>query len=103
MANTTLALVNIFIMVTQLLIWGLIAWAIASWLVAFNIVNTRNRFVSAILDGLDRIYAPLVRPIRRFMPDFGGIDLSPVVLWLLLAGLQQLVPALVMDTGLLLK
>lgn len=102
MANTTLAIVNIFIMITQVLIWGLVAWAISSWLVAFNVVNTRNRFVSGILDVLDRIYAPMVAPIRRFMPDFGGIDLSPLVLWLLLAGLQQLVPALVMDSGLLL-
>jgi YggT family protein len=102
MANTTLAFVNIFIMITQVLIWGLVAWAISSWLVAFNVVNTRNRFVSTILDMLDRIYAPLVAPIRRFLPDFGGIDLSPLVLWLVLAGLQQLVPALVMDSGLLL-
>ena len=50
MANTTLALVNIFIMVTQVLIWGLIIWAIASWLVAFNVVNTYNPVVRAILN-----------------------------------------------------
>ena len=97
MENTTLALVNIFIMATQVLIWGLVVWAISSWLVAFNVVNTRNRFVSGVLDALDRIYSPMVRPIRRIMPDFGGIDLSPLVLWLLLSGLQQLVPALVLD------
>lgn len=101
MENTALALVNIFIMVTQVLIWGLVVWAISSWLVAFNVINTRNRFVAGILDALDRIYGPLVRPIRRILPDFGGIDLSPLVLWLLLSGAQQLVPALVMDTGLL--
>jgi YggT family protein len=103
MANTTLALVNIFIMVTQVLIWGLVVWAISSWLVAFNIINSYNPAVRAILNGLDRIYGPLVRPIRRILPDFGGIDLSPAVLWLVLAGLQQLVPALVMDSGLLLQ
>ncbi len=101
MANTSLAFVNIFIMITQLLIWGLVAWAIASWLVAFNVINTSNRFVSGILSALDRVYDPMVRPIRRFMPDFGGIDLSPLVLWLLLSGLQMLVPALVADVGLL--
>jgi YggT family protein len=101
MANTTLALVNIFIMVTQVLIWGLIIWAIASWLVAFNVVNTSNPLVRAILNGLDRVYDPMVRPIRRVLPDFGGIDLSPAVLWLLLSGLQMLVPALVTDVGLL--
>lgn len=101
MANTTIALLNIFTMITEVLIWGLVIWAISSWLVAFNVVNTRNRFVSGVLDALDRIYGPLVRPIRRFLPDFGGIDLSPLVLWLVLSGAQQLLPALVMDTGLL--
>lgn len=101
MENTALAMVNIFIMITQVLIWGLVIWAISSWLVAFNVINTRNRFVSGVLDALDRIYGPMVRPIRRFLPDFGGIDLSPLVLWLLLSGLQMLVPALVTDVGLL--
>ncbi len=103
MQNTALAMVNIFIMITEVLIWGLIVWAISSWLVAFNVVNVNNRFVSAILNGLDRFYEPMVRPIRKIMPDFGGIDLSPLVLWLGLSGLQMLVPALVMDSGLLLK
>lgn len=103
MANTTLALVNIFIMVTQVLIWGLVIWAISSWLVAFNIVNASNPVVRAILTGLDRVYDPLVRPIRRIMPDFGGIDLSPAVLWLLLKGAQLLVPALVYDSARLLQ
>ncbi|WP_310473831.1 YggT family protein [Sandarakinorhabdus sp.] len=101
MENTAVALVNIFTMATQVLIWGLVVWAISSWLVAFNIVNTRNPVVSGILNALDKIYGPMVRPIRRFLPDFGGIDLSPLVLWLVLSGVQQLVPALVMDTGLL--
>lgn len=101
MTNTVLALVNIFIMITQLLIWGLIVWAVASWLVAFNVVNTSNPVVRAILGGLDRVYEPLVRPIRRVLPDFGGVDLSPAVLWLLLSGLQMLVPALVTDIGLI--
>jgi YggT family protein len=102
MENTAVALVNIFTMTIEVVIWGLIVWAVASWLVAFNIVNTRNRFVSGVLDALDRIYGPMVRPIRRFLPDFGGIDLSPLVLWLLLRGVQILVPALAIDaTGLL--
>jgi len=103
MENTALALVNIFVMITQVLIWGLIVWAISSWLVAFNVVNVNNRLVSAILNGLDRFYEPMVRPIRRVLPDFGGIDLSPLVLWLGLSGLQMLVPALMLDSGLLLQ
>ena len=103
MENTTIALVNIFVMATEVAIWGLIVWAIASWLVAFNVVNTRNPVVSGILNALDRLYDPLVRPIRRILPDFGGIDLSPIVLWLLLRGSQLLVPALVLDSTRLLQ
>lgn len=103
MENTAVALVNIFTMTIEVVIWGLIVWAISSWLVAFNVVNTRNPVVSGILNTLDRIYGPMVRPIRRFLPDFGGIDLSPLVLWLLLSGLQKLLPALVLDSAGLLK
>lgn len=103
MANTTLALVNIFIMLTQVLIWGLVAWAVAGWLVAFNVVNSYNPVVRAIISTLDRIYDPLVAPIRRVLPDVGRLDLSPMVLWLVLTALQQLVPALVADSGMLLQ
>jgi YggT family protein len=58
---------------------------------------------SGVLDALDKVYGPMVRPIRRILPDFGGIDLSPLVLWLLLRGLQMLVPALVLDSTRLLQ
>jgi YggT family protein len=97
MANTTLALANILIMLLSVVKWGLIVWAISSWLVAFNIVNTRNRVVSAILDALDRVYEPLVRPVRRIMPDFGGIDLSPLVLLLVLEGSMMLIDGAARD------
>ena len=103
MENTTLALVDIFIMVTQVLIWGLVVWAVASWLVAFNVINSYNPLVRSILSTLDRVYDPLVRPIRRVLPDLGGLDLSPMLLWLVLVGLQRLVPARVVDSGLLLQ
>jgi YggT family protein len=99
MQNTVVALVDIFIMLTQFLIWGLVIWAIMSWLVAFNVVNTYNGFVRAVINGLDKVYEPMVRPIRRIMPDFGNIDLSPAVLWLVLVGAQRLVPALLIDSG----
>jgi len=60
------------------------AAVIFSWLVAFDIVNTRNRFVYSVSDFLYRLTEPALRPIRRFMPHFGGIDLSPLVLVVLL-------------------
>jgi len=62
----------------------IIAQAIISWLVAFNVINTHNDFVRSFLGALDRITEPLYRPIRRILPDFGGIDFSPLVVLLLI-------------------
>ena len=75
--------------VIDIYIWILIAGAILSWLVAFNVVNTRNRFVYMLGDFLYRVTEPALRPIRRVLPNLGGIDLSPLVLILLLLFLQQ--------------
>ncbi|HMG49965.1 MAG TPA: YggT family protein [Inquilinus sp.] len=69
--------------VLQMYIWILIATAILSWLVAFNVVNTRNQFVYQVGNVLYRLTEPALRPIRRFVPNFGGVDISYVVLWLL--------------------
>lgn len=75
---------NVFNAVVELYIWCLIIWVILSWLVAFNVVNTRNRFVSVVGDFLDRITEPVLRPIRRVLPNLGGIDISPILLILLI-------------------
>jgi len=64
----------------ELYIYLLIAAAVFSWLIAFNVVNTRNQFVGMVADFLYRITEPALRPIRRRMPNLGGIDISPVVL-----------------------
>jgi YggT family protein len=53
---------------------------VMSWLIAFNVVNPYNQFVRAVWQGLNAMTEPLLRPIRRLMPDLGGIDVSPVVL-----------------------
>ena len=74
----------------ELYIWVLIASAVLSWLVAFNVVNTRNRFVYTVGDVLHKLTEPALRPIRRILPNFGGIDLSPVALILLLVFIRQL-------------
>ena len=71
-------------------VWLLIASAILSWLVAFNVVNTRNRAVYLIGDFLYRVTEPVLRPIRRILPNMGGIDLSPVVLILLIFFIRNL-------------
>jgi YggT family protein len=77
--------------VITLYIWLLIAQAILSWLLAFSVVNRYNRAVAVIGDFLYRVTEPALRPIRRFLPSFGGIDISPVVLILLLMFLQRFI------------
>jgi YggT family protein len=85
------ALLDVILIVLQLYIWILIAAAILSWLIAFNVVNTRNQFVAMLAEALWRLTEPALRPIRRFMPNLGGLDLSPVVLILLLIFAQNLI------------
>ena len=64
----------------ELYIWVLIISAILSWLIAFNVVNTRNRFVYTVMDVTYRVTEPALRPIRRWLPNTGGMDFSPLVL-----------------------
>ena len=75
--------------VIELIIWLLIIGAVLSWLVAFNVINTRNRFVAMFGDFVYRVTEPILRPIRRVLPVMGGIDLSPLAAILLLLFLQQ--------------
>jgi YggT family protein len=74
-----------------LYIIALIVMALASWLVAFDVINRRNPFVASLLNGLYQITEPALRPIRNFLPSFGGLDISPVILIVLLQALRILV------------
>jgi YggT family protein len=85
-----IALYNLIDTVLYLYTWVLIIWVVMSWLIAFNVINTRNRAVYMIGDFLNRLTEPALRPIRRVIPNFGGIDLSPLVLILLLYFLRNL-------------
>ena len=76
--------------VINLYVWCIILSAIMSWLIAFNVVNTQNRIVYIIGDTLHRITDPLLRRIRRFMPNLGGIDVSPIILILILFFIRSL-------------
>ncbi|MCH9052335.1 MAG: YggT family protein [Proteobacteria bacterium] len=71
--------------------WFVIIGVIMSWLVSFQIVNTQNRFVYLVGDFLNRITEPALRPIRRYMPRLGGLDISPLVLIILLVFAQRFV------------
>ena len=72
-------------------LWIIIINAILSWLVAFNILNTQNRFVFSVLDATYKLTDPALNKIRRFIPTFGSIDISPVILILLLMFLRNLI------------
>ncbi|MDJ0387854.1 YggT family protein [Roseomonas sp. E05] len=71
-----------------LYVWALIIAAVFSLLIAFNVLDTRNRFVWAVSDFLYKLTEPALRPIRRFLPNMGGIDISPMILILLLYALR---------------
>ena len=84
-------LIGFIVLVINLFIWVIIIGAILSWLIAFNVVNTSNRFVYTVADMLHRITEPALRPIRSFMPNLGGIDISPIILILLLIFFRDVV------------
>ena len=85
------AILEIILLVLDLYVWLLIASAILSWLVAFNVVNTRNPLVAGIAEFLYRITEPLLAPIRRIMPNLGGLDISPIILILLIYLIEKLI------------
>jgi YggT family protein len=84
-------LLNTLMFALNIYIWILIANAIFSWLYAFNVINTRNQFVNMIGRALYQMTEPALRPIRRFMPDLGGVDISPIILVLIIYLLQQII------------
>jgi YggT family protein len=85
------ALLEVILIALQLYTYLIIASAILSWLVAFNVVNTRNDVVRSVWNFLDAVTEPALRPIRRILPNLGGIDISPVILILLIIFIQKLI------------
>ena len=83
-----LALFGIVDLLLNVLTWIIIIQAVLSWLVVFNVINTQSDFVRSFLAALNWVTEPLYRPIRKILPDFGGIDFSPLVVLLLIKMLQ---------------
>jgi YggT family protein len=75
----------------NILWWIIVIQAVMSWLIAFNIINTWNDTVRAVWNALQKMTDPLYRPIRRIMPDFGGLDLSPLVVLLIIYILMTII------------
>jgi YggT family protein len=85
------AVLDVILLVLQLYIYIVIAAAVLSWLVAFNVVNARNPAVSMIGEFLYRITEPALRPIRALLPNLGGIDISPIILFLIIILIERVI------------
>ena len=84
------ALFNILELILSVIWWIIIIQVVLSWLFAFNVLNTTSDGLRRFVEALDRVTEPLYRPIRKLLPDFGGIDFSPLILLLLLGVVQIL-------------
>lgn len=85
------ALLDVILVILQMYWWVVLAMIIMSWLISFNVINTRNNFVAAVWRILNQLTEPVLRPIRRYMPNFGGLDLSPLVLFLIIFLIQRVI------------
>ncbi len=86
-----LSVLDLFDKIVYLYIWVLIINALVSWLIAFNVLNTSNRFVYSILEVSYKLTAPPLNIIRKFLPNLGPVDISPVLLILALMFIRNLV------------
>ena len=94
------ALFGIADLLLRVLMYIIIAQAILSWLVAFNVINMHNDFARTFLRTLDRLTEPLYRPFRRILPDFGGLDFSPMIVLLLIIMLKDyMLPAALLSVA----
>ena len=86
-----LSIVQILYILLSIVWWIIVIQAVMSWLIAFNVINTHSDFVRTVWNALQKITEPLYRPIRRVLPDFGALDLSPLVVLLILYILTNIV------------
>jgi len=95
-----LALIQVLLILLTVAWWIIIIQMVLSWLVVFNVINTQSDFVRGLMRGLDRITEPVYRPIRRVLPDFGGLDFSPMVVIIILLILDQILRGIGRDIAL---
>lgn len=77
--------------ILQIVWWVFLVMIIMSWLISFNVINTRNQFVAGLWRALNQITEPILRPIRRIVPPMGGLDLSPLIVFIIIFFLQSLI------------
>jgi len=85
------AVLDIILLILQLYWWIVLAMIIMSWLISFNVINTRNEFVAAVWRIVNQLTDPILRPIRRVLPNMSGLDLSPLVLFLIIFFIERII------------
>jgi YggT family protein len=85
------ALLATLSLILTLVWWVFLITIIMSWLISFNVINTRNQFVASVWRVLNQITEPILKPIRRIIPPVGGLDLSPLIVFIVIFFLQQLI------------
>lgn len=85
------AILEIILMLLDLYWWIVLAMIIMSWLFSFNVINGRNEFVANVWRVLNALTEPVLAPIRRFMPNLGGLDLSPIILFILIYFIKRVI------------
>lgn len=85
------AVLDIILIILQLYWWIVLAMIIMSWLISFNVINTRNAFVAAVWRVINQLTEPVLGPIRRVMPNFSGLDISPIILFLIIFFIERII------------
>ena len=85
------AVLDVIMVILQLYWWVLLIMIIMSWLISFNVINTRNQFVEAVWRVVNQLTEPLLNPIRRVMPNFSGLDISPIILFLIIFFIERII------------
>ena len=84
-------ILDVILIILDIYWWVVLATIILSWLIAFNVINTRNQLVDTIWRALLALTEPVLRPIRRMLPKLQGIDISPIVLFIVIFAIQQII------------
>ncbi len=92
----TFAILQTLSFILNIVWWIFLIMIIMSWLISFNVINTRNQFVNSVWRVLNQITEPILKPIRRVIPPVGGLDLSPLIVFVIIFFLQNLIASLAM-------
>lgn len=92
----TFAILQTLSFILGIVWWIFLIMIVMSWLISFNVINTRNQFVATVWRVLNQITKPILKPIRRIVPNVGGLDLSPLIVFVIIFFLQNLIASAAM-------